>query len=57
MEVKVDVNENDIVQGKLNDTALVEVGAYLGRKFKGRATEIANSANVVRRLNGSGDQF
>lgn len=53
MEVKVDVNENDIVRVNLNDTALVEVDAYLGRKFKGLVTEIANSATVV---GGSTDQ-
>jgi len=53
MEVKVDVNENDIVRVNLSDTALVEVDAYLGRKFKGLVTEIANSANVV---GGSTDQ-
>ena len=53
MEVKVDVNENDIVRVNLNDTALVDVDAYLGRKFKGIVTEIANSANVV---GGSTDQ-
>ena len=53
MEVKVDVNENDIVRVNLNDTALVEVDAYLGRKFKGIVTEIANSANVA---GGSTDQ-
>ncbi|HEX7585430.1 MAG TPA: efflux RND transporter periplasmic adaptor subunit [Prolixibacteraceae bacterium] len=47
MEVKVDVNENDIVRVNLKDTALVEVDAYLGRKFKGIVTEIANSANVA----------
>lgn len=46
MEVKVDVNENNIVRVNLNDTALVTVDAYLGRKFKGIVTEIANSANV-----------
>jgi HlyD family secretion protein len=44
MEVKVDVNENDIVRVKLGDTALIEVDAYLGDKFKGVVTEIANSA-------------
>jgi HlyD family secretion protein len=44
MEVKVDVNENDIVRVKLGDTALIEVDAYLGEKFKGVVTEIANSA-------------
>jgi HlyD family secretion protein len=53
MEVKVDVNENDIVRVSLNDTALVEVDAYMGRKFKGIVSEIANSANVV---GGSTDQ-
>ena len=47
MEVKVDVNENDIVSVKKNDTAYVEVDAYLDRKFKGLVTEIANSANTT----------
>ena len=46
MEVKVDVNENDIVKVKLNDTAVIEIDAYLGEKFKGIVTEMANSANV-----------
>jgi len=44
MEVQVDVNENDIVKVSRFDTALVEVDAYLNRKFKGIVTEIANSA-------------
>ncbi|WP_339735479.1 efflux RND transporter periplasmic adaptor subunit [uncultured Sunxiuqinia sp.] len=47
MEVKVEVNENDIVKVSKGDTALVEVDAYLKRKFKGVVTEIANSANTV----------
>jgi len=47
MEVKVSVNENDIVRVALNDTALVEVDAYLNRKFKGIVTEISTSANTV----------
>ena len=34
MEAQVDVSENDIVRVHLNDTALIEVDAYLGRKFK-----------------------
>lgn len=46
MEVVVSVNENDIVRVNLGDTALVEVDAYLNRKFKGIVTEIANSASV-----------
>lgn len=47
MEVSVDVNENDIVKVAKFDTALVEVDAYLNRKFKGIVTEIANSASTV----------
>jgi len=47
MEVSVDVNENDIVRVNLNDTTLIEVDAYLDRKFKGIVTEIANSANTT----------
>jgi HlyD family secretion protein len=46
MEVLTEVNENDIVKVSLNDTALIEVDAYLNRKFKGTVTEIANSAKV-----------
>jgi len=47
MEVNVDVNENDIVRVHLGDTALIEVDAYLDRKFKGIVTEIATSANTT----------
>jgi HlyD family secretion protein len=47
MEIKVDVNENDIVRVNMNDTALVEVDAYMNRKFKGIVTEIANSATTA----------
>lgn len=45
MEVKVEVSENDIPRVKLNDTCLIEVDAYLNRKFKGYVTEIATSAS------------
>ncbi|MCX6244477.1 MAG: efflux RND transporter periplasmic adaptor subunit [Bacteroidetes bacterium] len=45
MEAQVEVNENDIVRVKMGDTALIEVDAYLNRKFKGVVTEIATSAN------------
>ncbi len=47
MEAVVDVSENDIVRVHLNDTALIEVDAYLGRKFKGLVSQIANSANTT----------
>ena len=47
MEAQVEVNENDIVKVKLNDTAFIEVDAYLDEKFKGVVTEIANSAKTT----------
>ncbi len=47
MQTLVQVNENDIVRVKLQDTALIEIDAYLGQKFKGVVTEIAKSANVA----------
>ena len=47
MEVAVEVNENDINSVSLNDTALIEVDAYLGNVYKGIVSEIANSANVM----------
>lgn len=47
MEVKVEVNENDIVKVQKNDTANIEIDAYLKRKFKGVVTEIASSANTT----------
>lgn len=46
MEVVVQVNENDIIRLENNDTALIEVDAYLDKTFKGVVTEIANSANL-----------
>lgn len=45
MEVRVDVNENDIVRVTLGDTVDIEVDSYADRKFKGIVTEIANTAN------------
>lgn len=47
MEVDVEVNENDIVRVNLGDTANIEVDAYLGKKFKGVVTSVANSANTT----------
>lgn len=45
MEVRVDVSENDIPRVSIGDLVDVEVDAYIGRKFQGRVTQIANSAN------------
>ena len=47
MEAQVEVNENDIVRVNLNDTAFIEVDAYLDEKFKGIVTEMANSAKTT----------
>jgi HlyD family secretion protein len=47
MEVSVEINENDIVRVKKNDTCLIEVDAYPEKKFKGIVTEVANSANTT----------
>lgn len=49
MEVRVNVNENDIIRVTLGDTADIDVDAYssTGRKFKGVVTEIANTASGV----------
>ncbi len=53
MEVLVDVNENDIVRVSLNDTAIIEMDAYFGKKFKGIITEIANSSKNTNQSNSS----
>ncbi|MCK9628840.1 MAG: efflux RND transporter periplasmic adaptor subunit [Bacteroidales bacterium] len=47
MEVLVDVNENDIIRIKDNDTTIIEVDAYPNRKFTGVVTQIANSAKNI----------
>lgn len=46
MEVRVDVNENDIVRVHAGDTAVIDVDAYStqGKEFKGIVTLIANTA-------------
>jgi HlyD family secretion protein len=47
MEVLVEVNENDIVRVRESDTAVIELDAYMDKKFKGIVTEIANSAKTA----------
>jgi HlyD family secretion protein len=46
MEVRVNVNENDIVRVHLNDTVLIDVDSYAStnKEFKGIVTNIANTA-------------
>lgn len=52
MEVRVNVNENDVVNVTVGDTARVLIDAYPGRVFQGTVYEIANAA----RLSGTGTQ-
>ncbi len=46
MEARVDVDENDVVQVSIGDSARVEVDAYPGRIFDGVVTEIAHAAKT-----------
>jgi HlyD family secretion protein len=56
MEVRVDVSENEIIKVKIGDTADVEVDAYLGRKFKGLVTQVANTSKGSASVGLSADQ-
>lgn len=46
MEVRVNVNENDIIRVDLGDTVIVDVDAYSdqSKKFRGLVTRVANTA-------------
>jgi HlyD family secretion protein len=44
MELRVQVNENDIVNVKIGDNAVISIDAYPKRKFSGTVREIASSA-------------
>ncbi len=46
MEVRVNVNENDIIRVDMGDTVIVDVDAYSdqNKKFKGIVTRVANTA-------------
>ena len=56
MEVRVDVSEGEITKVKLNDTATIEVDAYLDRKFTGIVTQVANSSKGAGSSMVSADQ-
>lgn len=45
MEVLVDINENDVVNLELLDSAKIEVDAFTDKAFYGKVTDIAYSAN------------
>ena len=46
MELEVEVNENDVVNVSVGDSAHIEIDAYPERIFQGIVTEIANSARI-----------
>lgn len=47
MEVRVNVNENDVVNVKVGDRARVTIDAYPNRKFSGTVKEIASAARTT----------
>jgi HlyD family secretion protein len=48
MEVKVQVNESDIVKVSVGDSAEIEVDAYPDVRFKGIVTQVANSTKSAQ---------
>ncbi len=46
MEVRVNVNENDVVNVKVGDKTRISIDAYPGRKFTGAVKEIASAAKT-----------
>lgn len=57
MEVRVKVNENDIVNVKIGDHANITIDAYPGRRFSGTVKEISSSAlNAGGSASGSSSQ-
>jgi HlyD family secretion protein len=46
LEVRVDVNENDVVNVKVGDPVTIRVDAYPGHEFRGEVKRIASTATV-----------
>ncbi len=51
MELRVLVNENDIVNVKIKDHAIISIDAYPSRKFSGLVSEISSSAQGTGTVN------
>lgn len=47
MELRVNVNENDIINVKVDDPVRITIDAYLDRPVRGRVTEIASRATTT----------
>lgn len=56
IEIRVDVNERDILMVSIGDTADIELDAYPNRKFLGVVTQIANTANNLGTIQLTSDQ-
>ncbi len=54
LEAVMAVDETDVPQITLGDSAIVELDAFPGRRFTGRVTKIGNSAIVRPQATGSG---
>jgi HlyD family secretion protein len=46
MEAAIEVDENDVINISLGDTAIIEIDAFVDTTFKGLVTQIANSATI-----------
>jgi HlyD family secretion protein len=46
MEAAIEVDENDVINVSLGDTAEIEIDAFVDTLFKGIVTQIANSATI-----------
>jgi HlyD family secretion protein len=47
MEVRVNVNENDVINVKIGDKAKISIDAYPNRRFNGQVWEIASTARTL----------
>ena len=47
MQAVVDVNENDVVNVKIDDKATISIDAYGERKFTGTVQQIANTGKTT----------
>lgn len=55
MEIRVKVNENDIVNVKVGNHALISIDAFPGRRFNGSVSEIGNSGQASSGQQGTDD--
>ncbi len=46
MEAAIEVDENDVIDVSVGDTADIEIDAFVDTTFKGKVTQIANTATI-----------